>query len=154
MEPLNLRDLLSLCVSEQRAGADARGISFLFDFDDGPVMLPIRKQDAQRLFGNLISNAIRYTRAEIRLSCHALPDAVHVAVADDGSGVAPEDLEHVFERFYKGAGGQHGIGLSIAKSVSASRSTSPTVVVFGFWRRNRAQILRKIRPNRSMLRCS
>ncbi|MBR1496030.1 MAG: HAMP domain-containing histidine kinase [Oscillospiraceae bacterium] len=116
-EPLDLRDVLSLCVSEQRAGADAEGVTFLFNFDEDPVLFAIREQDAQRLFGNLISNAIRYAKAEIRLSCHASPEAVLVSVADDGPGVAPEDLGHVFERFYKGAGGKHGIGLSIAKSV-------------------------------------
>lgn len=116
-EPLDVRDVLSLCVSEQRTEADGRGISFRFDFDDAPALLPIREQDAHRLFGNLISNAIRYARSEVRLACRATADAVTVSVADDGPGIAPEDLPHVFERFYKGADGKHGIGLSIAQSV-------------------------------------
>lgn len=117
-EPLDLRDVLSLCVSEQRAEAERRALAFRFNFDDAPVQLSIREQDAQRLFGNLISNAIRYAAREITLTCHAAADAITVAVADDGPGVAPDDLPYVFERFYKGAGGKHGIGLSIAKSVA------------------------------------
>lgn len=115
-EPIDLRDVLSLCVSEQRSEADRRSLTFRFDFDGDPVLLPIREQDAHRLFGNLISNAIRYAAHEITLTCHAA-NGVTVAVADDGPGVAPVDLPHVFERFHKGEGGKHGIGLSIAKSV-------------------------------------
>ena len=116
--PLDLREVISLCVSEQRAEAQRQGIRFRFAFDDAPVPLPIREQDAQRLMGNLISNAIRYARCEVVLSCHLAPDAVCAAVRDDGPGVAAQDLPHIFERFYKGAGGRHGIGLSIVQSVA------------------------------------
>ena len=126
-EPLDLRDVLSLCVSEQRAEAERRGLSFRFDFDGAPVLLSIREQDAQRLFGNLISNAIRYAAHTITLTCRASADAVTVSVADDGAGVAPDDLPHVFERFYKGAGGKHGIGLSIAQSVAQAYHGTLTV---------------------------
>lgn len=38
-------------------------------------------------------------------------------IEDDGIGIKKEDLPHVFERFYKGVGGNHGIGLSIVKSI-------------------------------------
>jgi signal transduction histidine kinase len=116
--PLDLREVLSLCVSEQRAEAEKKGIAFRFDFDDDPVTLPIREQDAQQLFGNLLSNAIRYAKNEILLTCRAEEKEIHISVADDGPGVSEEDLPHVFERFYKGAGGRHGIGLSIAQSVA------------------------------------
>ena len=119
-EPIDLRELLSLCVSEQHTEAERRGLRFQFDFDEAPVMLAIREQDAQRLFGNLISNAVRYARSEIRLSCHSRAGKALVRVADDGPGIAPEDLPHVFERFYKGKGGKHGIGLAIAQSVAES----------------------------------
>lgn len=117
-EPLDLREVLSLCVSDLRTEAAKKGLSFTFDFDEEPVLLPIREQDAQRLFGNLISNAVRYANQEIRLSCHGGVRAVAVRVADDGPGIAPEDLPHVFERFYKGKDGKHGIGLAIAQSVA------------------------------------
>lgn len=116
-EPLDLRDVLSLCVSEQRAEAENRGVGFRFDFDDAPVLFAIREQDAHQLFGNLISNAIRYARHEIALSCHNEASGVSAAVADDGPGISPDDLPRIFERFYKGAGGKHGIGLSIVRSV-------------------------------------
>ena len=145
VQPLDLRDALSLCVSEQRVEAERRGVSFSFDFDEDPVLFPIRERDARQLFGNLLSNAIRYASSEVRLTCHREPGgqsadaaaaareaaadktteittntaaAVSVTVSDDGPGIAPGDLPHIFERFYKGAGGKHGIGLSIVKSIT------------------------------------
>ena len=114
--PLDLRDILSLCVSEQRVNAG--NLTFDFDFDDAPVTLSIREQDARQLFGNLISNAVRYASQTVRLSCHKENFGVCVSVSDDGAGISPEDLPHIFERFYKGAGGKHGIGLSIARTVA------------------------------------
>ena len=123
-EPIDLREVLSLYVSEQHAEADKKGLRFSFDFDEDPVLLPIREPDAQRLFGNLISNAVRYADKEIRLSCHTDGGRAVVRVADDGPGVAEEDLPHVFERFYKGKDGKHGIGLAIAQSAAEAWSGS------------------------------
>ena len=117
-EQMDLRDVLSLCVSDLRTEAEGKGIAFRFDFDDAPVLFSIREKDAQQLFGNLISNAVRYAKTEVRLSCHTDERGIGISVADDGEGIAPDDLPHVFERFYKGKGGKHGIGLSIAKSVA------------------------------------
>lgn len=114
--PMDLRDILSLCVSEQRVNAGT--LSFSFDFDDTPVMLSIREQDARQLFGNLISNAIRYAVKTVHLSCRKADTGVSVCVADDGPGVSVEDLPHIFERFYQGRGGKHGIGLSVVQSIA------------------------------------
>lgn len=116
--PLDLREVLDLCASEQRTAAEGRGVAFRFDFDEAPVLLPIREQDAQRLFGNLISNAIRYASSEVSLTCRTEGDTVLIRVSDDGPGISGEDLPHVFERFYKGKDGKHGIGLAIAQSVA------------------------------------
>ena len=119
-KPLDLRDVLSLCVSEQRVAAESKDIQFRFSFDEEPVYLSVREQDAQRMFSNLISNAIRYAKSEISLVCRSENGAPFVSVADDGPGIAEEDLPHVFERFYKGKGGKHGIGLAIAQAVAES----------------------------------
>ena len=117
-EMLDLREVISLCVSEQHTEAGKKGLNFIFDFDEEPVFLPIRETDAQRLCGNLIANAVRYAKNTVRLGCRAKDGQVTVRVADDGPGIAAEDLPHIFERFYKGKDGKHGIGLAIAKAAA------------------------------------
>jgi len=71
-----------------------------------------------RLLGNLVSNGIRYAKSEIKLSCEISDNDVIIKVSDDGSGIAKEDLPHIFERFYKGKGGKFGIGLSMASDIA------------------------------------
>lgn len=125
-EPIDVRDVLSLCVSEQRADAESRGLAFEFDFDDEPVMARIPEKDAERIFGNILSNAIRYARSAIGLSCHETGEGAAVRIRDDGPGIPEKDLPHIFERFYKGEGGKHGIGLSIAKEAAEAYGGSLT----------------------------
>lgn len=89
--------------------------------------LPLRQLDQDRLnqiLYNLITNAIRYTTpgTAILLKTEAAGKNVRLLIADEGPGIAPEDLPHVFEQFYRGdksrnrALGGSGIGLSLAKS--------------------------------------
>lgn len=117
-EPIDMRELLSLCVFEHRAEAEKRGIRFAFDFNDNAVMFPIKETDGEKLFGNIISNAVRYAKSLIEISCRAEKGTVTATIRDDGAGISENDLPHIFERFYKGEGGKYGIGLAIAKSVA------------------------------------
>ena len=117
-ELIDLRELLSLCVSEQRTEADKKGIGFTFDFAVDPIMFPIKEADGEKLFGNIIANAVRYARSRIDVSCRESDGNITVTIRDDGAGVNENDLPHVFERFYKSEGGKYGIGLAIAKSVA------------------------------------
>lgn len=90
--------------------------------------LPLVEVDADRMaqvFGNLISNALRYTPAtgRITLSAQAHEGEVRLAVQDSGPGIGPEDLAHIFERFYRSdksrqrEEGGSGLGLAIARSI-------------------------------------
>lgn len=89
--------------------------------------LPVRQLDPDRvnqILYNLITNAIRYTHpgTAILLQTEPVGKRVRLIIADEGPGIAPEDLDHIFEQFYRGdksrnrASGDSGIGLSLAKS--------------------------------------
>ena len=58
----------------------------------------------QRVLHNLISNALRHTPADgtITLRATTAGDEVQVTVVDNGEGISPDDLPHVFERTYRG----------------------------------------------------
>ncbi len=71
---------------------------------------------------NLLANALRYTpdggEVEVRLGAQAAGGKLWLEVRDNGTGIAPEDLPHIFERFYKGRDSRGtGLGLSIAKKL-------------------------------------
>ena len=117
-EPLDLREVLSLCAFELNGEAAKRGVAFHYDFAEEPILYAMHETDAQRLFSNLISNAVRYAKSEVRLICRKEGEEILVSVEDDGAGIAEEDMPHLFERFYKGKDGRHGIGLAIAKAAA------------------------------------
>lgn len=117
LEKCDLRELLSNCAERQRGLAQLRGVEFSFDFPGQPVELDCDEKGLCRAFSNLVSNAIRYAESSITLSCHRFDGKIEISVADDGRGIGQEDMPYIFDRFYKGKGGKHGIGLAIAKTV-------------------------------------
>lgn len=87
------------------------------------VGLPLVRIDAliiQQVLANLLSNAAAYSPQESEIAISVLKDAgnLKVSVADQGPGIPEEDLEKIFEKFYRGKSaktGGLGLGLSIAK---------------------------------------
>jgi len=116
-EQTDLTQLIRDCAMRQQAVAEKAQICLSFDFGEAPITCECVSELISRAIDNLISNAIRYAASEIVLSCHIKAGHIEMSVADDGAGVEPEALPHIFERFYKGAGGNHGIGLAIVKSI-------------------------------------
>ena len=68
-----------------------------------------------RAFSNVTSNCIRYAKETVQISVEAAGDRLKITIRDDGPGISEADLPHLFDRFYKGKNGNHGLGLSIAK---------------------------------------
>lgn len=93
-----------------------------------PADLPRVNVDPERMqqvLGNLVSNALRYTPAGGEISLLGAAENGHVTlrVQDSGSGIKPDDLPFIFERFYRGDRSrsntlnESGLGLPIAKSL-------------------------------------
>jgi len=90
-----------------------------------PDDLPLVNVDSARIevvLHNLVANALVYGQGEVRISAERRDDAIVVSVSDNGPGIAPDELPHVFERFYRARHGrrQHsggtGLGLAICKA--------------------------------------
>ncbi len=93
---------------------------------DAPENLPVISFDPSRMrqvLGNLIDNAIRYTKpgGKIVLGARAESGSMTIWVKDDGEGIPPADLPHVFDRFYRAdparsrSSSGSGLGLSISR---------------------------------------
>jgi signal transduction histidine kinase len=65
---------------------------------------------------NTLSNCVKHARGTVTAALFAEGCNAVIQISDDGDGISAEDLPHIFERFYKGKGGNFGLGLSIAKS--------------------------------------
>jgi two-component system phosphate regulon sensor histidine kinase PhoR len=144
-EPTDLRALLVAVAARMEAQARSRGSTIDLAL---PEALPAVNADAARIeqaLLNLVQNALAFTPrgGRITLGAEARPDRVAIWVRDTGAGIAPEDLPHIFERFYKAdrarSGGGTGLGLAIAKHLverhggqieAASRPGEGTTVSF------------------------
>ncbi len=74
---------------------------------------------------NLVDNALRYARSEIRIESHAEDSAVALVVRDDGPGMTEEVAQRAFDRFYRGERGTatgSGLGLSLVRRIAQLHS--------------------------------
>jgi signal transduction histidine kinase len=122
-EAFSLGELVQDVVQEFRLRASERGVR-LEVCPSGAV--PFVEADIgmmQRVLENVIENALRHTPENGRVTVRLGIDGplVQVQVEDTGAGIAPEDLPHIFERFYRGASsgadGGSGLGLAISKRI-------------------------------------
>ena len=133
-QPTNLADLVRGAVIGMQTRAEERGIAMTASAE---AELPPVIADPDRVgqvLRNLIANALHYTpnggsiRVSVSLDGRAGPlvegsGLVRVSVADTGSGIPPEDLPHVYDRFYRvdrsrtRASGGTGLGLAVVKQL-------------------------------------
>ncbi|MFC8129370.1 sensor histidine kinase [Streptomyces sp. NPDC057302] len=123
-EPVHASDVVDQVAAAHQAGAEAAGVRLSATTHGDPCFTadPLRLRQA---IGNLVSNAIRHTPegGSVTIGCRATLDAVVVEVADTGTGIDPDDLPHVFDRFWRAdksrtrSTGGSGLGLAIVRQL-------------------------------------
>ncbi len=117
LSPSRPEELAEASIEPFRSEAIDRGVKLESEIPPG---LPDVDADAARIkhvFGNLLSNALKYTApgGSIKVSARLEGDKVRFFVSDTGKGIAPEALPRVFETFYRAEGdGESGSGLGLA----------------------------------------
>ncbi len=138
-QPVEVTDLIEATVTAHQAGAQAAGVRLTAAIAADSQSLPVLDADPVRLrqvFGNLASNAIRHTPRGGTVTFDARCDHgdVVIDVADTGSGIAPEELPHVFERFWRAEksrsrqGGGSGLGLAIVRKLTEAHGGTVTAI--------------------------
>jgi len=121
-QQVNLRALM--CDLEKELGPrfTEKGVRFSGEIQPGAEVFLAREAFVRRILYNLLDNALKYTDSgEIKVSAQKSGKELIVAVADTGVGIPAEDLERIFERFYRvnkdrsRQTGGSGIGLAIVK---------------------------------------
>jgi signal transduction histidine kinase len=133
-QPVSPLDLLQQAAASFAHQAEQKGVRLQLA-GSGPFP-PIRVDETRLLqvLGNLLSNALRYTPqgGQVELRAAVAPAGVTLSVSDTGPGIAPTDLPHVFNRFYRAdksraeESGESGLGLAIAKALVEAHGGSLT----------------------------
>ncbi|TYQ24648.1 HAMP domain-containing histidine kinase [Pseudanabaena sp. UWO311] len=122
---VNLNELLTELIEFYRPQAETKSIKLQF-LADKPIDTFGDRAQLRRLFANLIANAIQYTLADgrIELDCQITGQRVLTSVRDNGIGLAPDQVDKVFERFWRSENsrtyhaGSFGLGLTIALAIA------------------------------------
>jgi len=119
-EPTDLRVLLADVVASHRTQAEQAGISLTVAAGDTLPTLEIDPARIREVISNLLTNALRHTprNGTVEMSAALAGDNVEVTVHDTGSGIPADQLERIFDRFYRSPDSPgSGLGLPIAKSL-------------------------------------
>ncbi len=90
---------------------------------DDNITLPCDRDWLIQAIDNIVKNALDHTSngGKVQIEYKQLPSAVQIVIKDNGSGIHPEDLHHIFKRFYRSRFSQDaqgiGLGLSLAKTI-------------------------------------
>lgn len=123
-ESTDLAILATDAATSFAATASAAGVALTTSVDDDLPLLEADPVRIREVVGNLVANALRHTPAGGRVTIAAqrssapVAGSIEIAVHDTGSGIDPQLLPHVFDRFARGAGSTgSGLGLSIARGL-------------------------------------
>ena len=120
--PENVSDMMSYIKRHFACRAEQEGKSLILSGDE-EVELFCDRSWLTEAISNIVKNALDHTAAgaEIRITWRAFASVVQIIVSDDGSGIHPEDLPHIFKRFYRSRFSKDkqgiGLGLPLAKAI-------------------------------------
>jgi two-component system, OmpR family, sensor histidine kinase MprB len=118
VEPVRLDEIVAECIARMKSLSPPREISL----SSQPSLVEGRPDRIGRAVNNLLDNARKYSPADTPIEV-SVADG-EVTVRDHGDGIPPEELEHVFDRFYRGADSRNeagsGLGLAIVRQVAES----------------------------------
>jgi two-component system, OmpR family, manganese sensing sensor histidine kinase len=119
-------------VEQYRPRFDAARVALEASVDE-PLVVYGNPDQVERVVANLIDNALRYTPAGgyVGVECRRQGTEIQIVVRDSGAGIAPENLERIFERFWRAdpvrAPEGSGLGLAIARALARRHSGDVTV---------------------------
>lgn len=127
--PTSPQAMLARVAGRHALSAQQKDITLRVDAEDNLPAVRVDPERMNQVFDNLVANALRYTPqgGEIRLAAQVDEKKMRITVSDNGSGIAPQDLPHIFDRFYRGdpsrpQNGESGLGLAIARSIIEAQS--------------------------------
>ena len=122
-QDLDLRAIVAESVELFNPVAEMKPIRLVSRTPDTPVPFRGHPDKLQRVVGNLIDNALKFTPegGEVRVTLSTSTPSLNLSISDTGIGMTPETANRVFERFYRADESRHepgfGLGLSLVKAI-------------------------------------
>ncbi len=124
-QQIAVKPLLERAATLFKHQAEQQNVSISVDASDDLPTITVDEARMMQVFGNLITNALRYTQQAGQITLSARPAAgyVEICVKDTGSGIDPDVLPYIFDRFRQGdrsrhnESGESGLGLAIVKAL-------------------------------------
>lgn len=118
LQPVPLDEVLEDCLDRVSSLAVKKGIQVqIAPYEEEEAVLGDGELIC-KVLENFLTNALRYAISEVTIRIQPEKKLTAISVEDDGNGIASKDLPHLFERCYKGNGGNFGISLAIATSAA------------------------------------
>ena len=132
-DEFSVAELAADIVQEYRLGADRKGVGLRLERLTATASVRADIRLTERVITNLLNNAVRHTApgGQVRLLIDSDPAGVAVNVIDNGDGIHPDDLPHVFDRGFRaptqGQPTSSGLGLAIVRRILALHNSEITV---------------------------
>lgn len=134
LKSLNIRQIINRVVDDQKLAIRAKDLRLEIEADDVTVVADFEK--LRVVLDNLMSNAIKFSPSGgvIAISARCAGMWLELSVADNGPGIAPDDVPYIFNPFYQGRNNAvglvkgTGIGLSVVKEYVSAHGGSVEVV--------------------------
>ena len=116
--PARVQDLVAKTIER----LSSQGVTIAVHIPDKLPLVNVDNARIEVVLHNLVANALVYGEGEVRITAERQDDGIVVSDADNGTGIAPDELPHVFERFYRARHGHQkhsggtGLGLTICKA--------------------------------------
>jgi len=130
LAPTDLNAIVTDVVRGYEVLGEQNAVRITARTESGPAVAAVNESAIRRLLVILVDNALKYTPAggDVEVSVGRSSEGITVAVRDTGTGIQPQHLPHIFERFYRadaarGPASGTGLGLSIAQTIAAAHGT-------------------------------
>lgn len=117
VESIDIRDVIEEISSSMHVLLEDKGLEMKYQFPSHPVIVKIDGSSLTKVFSNLLTNAIRYSKTKIAWEVIDSKDSIEVKISNDGEMIPADFKDKIFDRFQKGDRGHIGIGLAIVKAV-------------------------------------
>lgn len=124
LEEFDVRTIIDAVLDGAAAAATAKSITIEREMAEAALRVRADRTRLQQVFWNIVTNALKFTPngGRMRVEVRCVDDWVQVDVADNGRGISPEFLPHVFEHFRQegggaGSGGGLGLGMAITRKL-------------------------------------